>query len=768
MAKKKLNIKPKVKLSDWEIVLPKAQFGKVTPRDVVYTDKVEYENAKKREGDSMAYHNYYKLQQQNEPVTPKGFMDYFSDVSNGMIWNPINKLSNSIEEAINPGKLKKEAEDWEKMRQDKWFPMMREMDIAAMTGDSTAGKQAVHKYGYDNQPQRKEFWENQARTGNYPKQRQENLKAVWGDVDQSKYKDFADFQAKHQKLWDYGDSLIKANPRFSWSNELNSPDLAHTDIVPTGQWKGLAFNNSLMQPPSTHPIYKPVTHVGDESNIPKEKTKRLVIQQPTPKQVAPPDTITVPQYSKIVDGKRITLTEKEYKEMTKGKSSTPTGMSVKQEGKVVQVKQLGGSILPKAQNGTINLQDKRSVDQFGNQLKDNQRRSVKGVNVGMLEELIKGSVKRNINPATTAAIALQETNFGQGDYHKTNPLHYNHYSKFSDEPGVLNNSLDFLQDRYKEANRLGKIGDADSIQSWNGYGKIKPGVDTHALGKWAYKNEDEFDDILHRGKIDSLENAWRKPVDKLYGKSFTKEKPLNFNEDPIYGKTVANLRDSVILQNPQIVDLINKYQPQVQKQKPYVQPKQFPGQSIQTPEYKHGGLLKAKNGLNTSIKGTKKQYGDETQKQIDFIKSKGFDVPTLYKGNKKNYPQIIFDIYKTVDLNTNKVDNLQSQNLNSLNSLNYDFTQLQPNLSKLDNPNTLPQHINKPINIIDNRSVDQFGRPLQDKYRRGQKNVNPLMVNDLIQQSYKNNIDPNTTLAIALQETSLGRVEKHTGRRMPM
>jgi len=134
------------------------------------------------------------------------------------------------------------------------------------------------------------------------------------------------------------------------------------------------------------------------------------------------------------------------------------------------------------------------------------------VNPELVKKLVMGSNIRNIDPATTLAIALQETGINP-----INPLHYNSYDKEVN----IDDSLDFLKKNYNYAKRLGKTSDADTIQAWNGYGKIKALADEG----------------------------------KLYGT----DKLIDMNKTPLYGERVAALRDSAIMQTPEIVDIIKNY-----------------------------------------------------------------------------------------------------------------------------------------------------------------------------------------------------------------
>ena len=65
--------------------------------------------------------------------------------------------------------------------------------------------------------------------------------------------------------------------------------------------------------------------------------------------------------------------------------------------------------------------------------------------------------------------------------------------------------------------------DEEVIQAWNGYGKPNPSV------------YGEF----------------------MYGKKLSEMEPMSKN--PIYGRIVVNLRDSVIKKNPEIVKMVEEF-----------------------------------------------------------------------------------------------------------------------------------------------------------------------------------------------------------------
>src|SRR3990167_9362377 len=75
---------------------------------------------------------------------------------------------------------------------------------------------------------------------------------------------------------------------------------------------------------------------------------------------------------------------------------------------------------------SINLEDKRVLHPIkGEPLSDKKRKGVKGVDSNIVKTLIEKSLDYNQEPNTVLAMALQETNLGQGYSHSFNPLMYN-------------------------------------------------------------------------------------------------------------------------------------------------------------------------------------------------------------------------------------------------------------------------------------------------------------------------------------------------------
>jgi len=150
------------------------------------------------------------------------------------------------------------------------------------------------------------------------------------------------------------------------------------------------------------------------------------------------------------------------------------------------------------------------------------RKMSHNVNSETVRKLVKGSLKKGINPNTVLAIALQETGIAN-----INPLHQNYIDNIWRNEGytpqtikdadLINKNLDFLNNRLSAAKKIGKTNEADIIQVWNGYGKMPPG---------------------YYGRKDTIDMA----------------------KDPVYGNRVIALRDSAILTTPEIQNIIKEEQ----------------------------------------------------------------------------------------------------------------------------------------------------------------------------------------------------------------
>lgn len=164
--------------------------------------------------------------------------------------------------------------------------------------------------------------------------------------------------------------------------------------------------------------------------------------------------------------------------------------------------------------GDIKINDIRNVA--------SNRKMSHNINSETVRKLVKGSLEKGINPNTVLAMALQETGISN-----INPLHQVHIDgqwmnegyipKTIEDADLINKNINFLSDKIKYAEKLGKTQEADIIQAWNGYGKMPPGY---------------------------------------YGRKDT----IDMDKDPVYGNRIVALRDSAILTTPEIQNIIKEEQ----------------------------------------------------------------------------------------------------------------------------------------------------------------------------------------------------------------
>jgi hypothetical protein len=123
--------------------------------------------------------------------------------------------------------------------------------------------------------------------------------------------------------------------------------------------------------------------------------------------------------------------------------------------------------------------------------------------------------KHGVDPGTAIAIGLQETGFHPDSM--VNPFMLGNYNPYGN---IIDESVKFMSDKNKYAKKLGKTNEEDIIQAYNGYGKVK-----------------------NAGKIYGIDTAIN---------------PIDMNTNPVYGRRIINLRDSVIMQNPDIRKIVEK------------------------------------------------------------------------------------------------------------------------------------------------------------------------------------------------------------------
>jgi hypothetical protein len=173
----------------------------------------------------------------------------------------------------------------------------------------------------------------------------------------------------------------------------------------------------------------------------------------------------------------------------------------------------GQSYLPTFQDGgTIKITDNRKTNIVTGQPLHPTKRKHAEIPQDAVESIIYNARKHGVDPATALAIGLQETNFRPDSMR--NPFMMGNYNPYGD---VIDESMKFMSEKNKYAKKLGKTTEEDIIQAYNGYGTLKAG--------------------------------------KMYGID-TAKSPIDMNKNPLYGKTVKQLRDSVIMQNPQILKML--------------------------------------------------------------------------------------------------------------------------------------------------------------------------------------------------------------------
>jgi hypothetical protein len=215
----------------------------------------------------------------------------------------------------------------------------------------------------------------------------------------------------------------------------------------------------------------------------------------------------------------------------------------------------------------LKITDKRITDLItGQPVKDTGRLGGQ-VDPAFVAEVVQKSMQRGMDPYTALAISHQETGGFKKDY-MDNPFSIlwpnpEELAKYDLDP--IGYSLDFLADKLKLAEKLGKKTFAEQVQFFNGTGRIMP-------------------------------DTFGRPMKKVYGVDIPPE-GISMKENPLYGKRVEDIRNNILLQNTDLVRLVDS----VKKGK---------GQSISNPE----DLM----SLNTSLSQTSEWYKLATEGAMAF------------------------------------------------------------------------------------------------------------------------------------------------------
>jgi hypothetical protein len=144
----------------------------------------------------------------------------------------------------------------------------------------------------------------------------------------------------------------------------------------------------------------------------------------------------------------------------------------------------------------------------------------------VIRRLTEAAYRNNRDPYFGIAAALQETNLGKTDPNFGHVLNVKPYPNPTPEDDIYRAQ----NEAYQKAKRLGYTTPEMQLQVYNGLGKIFPTTEQN----------------YHGFKAKSF-----------YGVPVPKE-GIDLKKNPLYGKQIVNLRDSVLLQNPDLVNFVNK------------------------------------------------------------------------------------------------------------------------------------------------------------------------------------------------------------------
>lgn len=266
----------------------------------------------------------------------------------------------------------------------------------------------------------------------------------------------------------------------------------------------------------------------------------------------------------------------------------------------------------------IFIKDDRVVDGVtGNPVKSNMR-FTGNYDTETIQEII--DVTRRYNDAltkegnthlkhdipTVLSIALQETNLG--NKYPTNPMHFLYKERSEDitSEGSIINSLNVLTEAKRRGIKLGDPTEAHIIQRYNSYDLDK-----------------------------NLTNKSEYGANSYYGVPT----PINLRDNPVYGKRVINLRDSVLMKNKRVRDLIGKS------------------------KYQYGGKIKTKQDIDSTYLANKnvpfiKRILDGNKYSIPFGKGYATHRMAYSEADGKHY------VYPEVEYYDGKLTNLPDINVN--------------------------------------------------------------------------------------------------------
>lgn len=186
---------------------------------------------------------------------------------------------------------------------------------------------------------------------------------------------------------------------------------------------------------------------------------------------------------------------------------------------------------PARQPEIINIVDKRKWNPVTNKPINPNRDLVGGkFEDTVINDIINSANNNGVDPYIALAIGLQESGLGKTDPNIGHLL----YSNEDYIPGV-DEMVSFIKEKENYAKKLGYKDKEHFIQAYNGLGKVFP----------------ETEQDYHGFKMKSI-----------YGVPVPKE-GIDLAKNPLYGKRIINIADSVLKQNPQIVRRVEYYKPKM-------------------------------------------------------------------------------------------------------------------------------------------------------------------------------------------------------------
>lgn len=152
-------------------------------------------------------------------------------------------------------------------------------------------------------------------------------------------------------------------------------------------------------------------------------------------------------------------------------------------------------------------------------------------NPDTINNIVQAAKLNGVDPNLALAVSLQETNLGNLDPDNIGRLMISPDTYGSAPKGINQDAYAFtkyLKEKMEYGKKLGYADEAHQIQAYNGLGKLTPSL-----------------------KVNGVPQA-----ERFYGLLVNPGQSLNMRENPLYGKTIMDLRDNLIRTNPEIQRLI--------------------------------------------------------------------------------------------------------------------------------------------------------------------------------------------------------------------